>query len=82
MKHDISNSIAQQYDINGLLQALGDELRPLTDKAQVKQLDNQDALMLAVELKRVSPVIGSLLSCLNRLTDEQLKDLLELEQGE
>ncbi|MCC4323443.1 hypothetical protein LMB42_04145 [Limosilactobacillus reuteri] len=75
---DISNNIAQQYNINGLLQALRDELQPITDEAiKRSELNKEKAFSIAYEVVRSTPTIESLLAVLTQLTQAQLDDLLK-----
>lgn len=75
---DISNNIARQYNINGLLQALRDELQPITDEAMKRSESNKEkAFAIAYEVVRSAPAIESLLAVLTQLTQAQLDDLLK-----
>lgn len=74
---DISNNIAQQYNINGLLQALRDELQPITDEVQSHRLTTEEAGLIATSMAQSAPAIESLLAVLTQLTQAQLDDLLK-----
>lgn len=74
---DISNNIAQQYNINGLLQALRDELQPITDKVQSHRLTTEEDGLIATSMAQSAPAIESLLAVLTQLTQAQLDDLLK-----
>lgn len=74
---NVETSIVRQYNVNGLLQALRDELQPIIDRAQASHIDTEKAQVIATYMVHSAATIDSLLDVLGQLTDQQLHDLLK-----
>lgn len=83
MKQDkIEDALVAMYDAQGILQALRDELEPITNKINSNHpLDQQQRILVLTESVRNTDSINALLNVLGKLQGQTLNCLEQLDNS-